>query len=905
MLARTRQFLKRLAIAAGIAGVLALLVAYVVIRGQATLTWSFGATDIELLRPGWLYLVCVAPYFWLVMGESLSDLSVLQQALSVTLRTVLVFGLALALCRPTTVSHNNRTASVLLVDVSESVSDKQLAAAQGYVDQAYADKKPDDKIFVVSFAGKPQLLRPKGSSKTPQALRHTHESKLTNVQAALQLAYGLYPPGYLPRAVVLSDGNQTTGDLVAEAYKAKQFGVKVSWNVFSRNRRKEIRAASLSFPGEIKVGAPFHLTAEIWSTHEEEVSVTLRQDDFPNPLEPRKKVKLQEGINRIRFKTEAKSSGFSNYKLTIQSPKGDAETANNVSVATVPVKGRPRVLFVEGAYNRQPSAAKYLKRALEKENIDVEVRGPRGVPSSVKEMQRYDLLLLSDVPATFLGLRQVAALERYVRDFGGGFIMAGGQDSFGSGGYQGTRIERLLPVRFESEKEVRQPRIALVLVIDRSGSMNGAKIEMAKESARATAEVLQPSDLISVIAFDNRPATIVRLQKASNRLRIATDIARLQSGGGTSILPALVEAHETLASADAKVKHVILLTDGQASYDGIASECDSMRRDLITVSTVGIGEADYNLLRMISERGEGRQHKAKDATDLPKIFLQETQQVQKSSLVEDVVYAHIVKRVEIIEGTGVEKAPYLKGYVSTKPKKMSEVVLISDRGEPLLARWRVGLGQVVAWTSDVKNRWATQWLSWPSYGKFWAQVVRGTMRHKQHESYDLTATVFDGRARVMVDAFSADDRFVNNLETVLKVIDPRDNKVKRTVPMEQTAAGRYEADFPVTRYGAYILKAVHQRDGKTVAESVGSVALPYPAEFLRSTPNEELLRQTAIITGGLNKPAPAKVFAVEKGESVAYHKDLWPYVLLIVAGFFLFDVYLRRIRLFGYRSMKF
>src|SRR5262249_36433295 len=176
------------------------------------------------------------------------------------------------------------------------------------------------------------------------------------------------------------------------------------------------------------------------------------------------------------------------------------------------------------------------------------------------------------------------------------------------------------------------------------------------------------------------------------------------------------------------------------------------------------------------------------------------------------------------------------GYVTTKPKDLSELVLVTERGDPLLARWRVGLGQVVAWTSDVKNRWLTEWLTWPGYGKFFAQLVRTTMRHQEHESYDLGAEIAHGRAHVVVAAVNRDDRFVNELDTTLEVIDPRDSKVKRTLPMDQSAAGRYEADFPIDRYGTYILRAVHRRGGQVVAESMGAVSLPNPAEYLRTTP---------------------------------------------------------------------
>ncbi len=548
--------------------------------------------------------------------------------------------------------------------------------------------------------------------------------------------------------------------------------------------------------------------------------------------------------------------------------------------------------------------ATYIQRALEHENMMVDVRGPSGLPSSAQELRKYDLVMVSDVPAHFMGMAQMNAIEHYVRDFGGGFLMAGGEDSFGSGGYQGTTIEKILPVRFDSEKSTEQATVAIMLVIDRSGSMQGAKIEAAKESARATAEVLSPNDLIGVIGFDSQPTTIVRVQKASNRMRISSDISRLTAGGGTNIYPALQEAYQTLQNVNAKVKHVILLSDGHAPEGGIAELCQEMVSSRITVSAVGIGDAQRSLLKMIVDNGQGRLYMTDNISSLPRIFMKETTEAKKSSLVEDRVYARIAKRVEMIEGTGVDKAPPLLGYVSTKPKPMGEVILISDLGEPLLARWRLGTGTTVAWTSDVKNRWSVEWIRWPGYPKFWAQLVRTAMRRKVYDSYDLSASVQGGVATVVVDAIDDEDRFVNELSTKLAIIDPKDGKTTRTIDMPQAAAGRYEASFDIDRYGSYLVKAIHQRNGKTVAESMGAVTLPYPEEFLRTSPNPKPLAHAAMVTHGVNDAAPAQLFEARE-TSVEYREDLWPWLLLLAMVALVLDTYFKRIRLFGYRTIEF
>ncbi len=566
---------------------------------------------IDFLSPAWFYLVALVPYFFVVRTQSLTDVSLAQQYIATGVRSLLVIGLALALARPVWSTTDDKVATVVLVDVSDSITDKQLAASRTYVDGFDRARRDQDRLYVVSFAERPRVVRRDDGG---QIQRHKGEGAGTNVQAAMQLAYGLYPDGYLPRMVIVSDGNQTGGDLLVESYRASDLGVRVSWKTFPPERRPEVRVLSLSLPDEIKVGQPFEVKAELWSTARpgSDPGAARRTSSPTAASRARRSSSRPAGAPGSR--SPARPSG------PATPPTGCAWSSRSATPSrpTTPRSWRRRSRAARACCTSRaaccatPSVASHLERALEHENIDVEVRGPRGLPASPKELEKFDLVLVSDVPAHFVGLAQMAALESYVRDLGGGLIMAGGEDSFGSGGYQGTRIEKIMPVRFDSEKQREQPHIALVLVMDRSGSMSGPKLDAAKESARATVEVLSPSDLIGVVVFDNTPTTLVRLQRASNRMRISTDISRLVAGGGTHIFPALQEAYQILQSANAKVKHVILLSDGQAPYDGIAELCQEMRASRITVSAVGIGDADRNLLQQITDNGEGRLYMTED-----------------------------------------------------------------------------------------------------------------------------------------------------------------------------------------------------------------------------------------------------------------------------------------------------
>ncbi|HVR21590.1 MAG TPA: glutamine amidotransferase, partial [Polyangiaceae bacterium] len=350
--------------------------------------------------------------------------------------------------------------------------------------------------------------------------------------------------------------------------------------------------------------------------------------------------------------------------------------------------------------------------------------------------------------------------------------------------------------------------------------------------------------------------------------------------------------------------------DGQSSDQGIRDLVQGMIASSITVTTVGLGEGvKQDLLRTIADAGGGRFHNVPDPNSLPKIFTRETEMISQQAAVDEWFPVEQVGSAEFLKGIAMGSAPLLHGYVATQLKPPpAQLVLQSDRGDPILARWRVGLGWAIAWTSDVKNHWAVDWLKWSGYPKFWGQLVREHMRVKRRRELDMKTEVVGSRVRATVDAFTADERFDDGVDSKLFVSPAGKPSERREVAMKQVAPGRYEADFELTGFGSYVLRAEHARrdaDGnrKPFATSAGRVSNPYPREYASFEPDIEKLTRAANVGGGTIDPSPSAVFD-PGGEKITYQKDLWSRFVLAAIVVFLLDLLVRRVRIFDRKAVS-
>ena len=895
-------------------GVLAFaLQRYVLSAPTEAFRWQRTGIKYELLEPRALAVVLLAPLLLYVLGKSLADLPWQQRVLSVLLRLAFMVLLGLGLSRLVRSDETHRVATVVLVDVSDSVADATLEKARAEVERLYRAKAEGDVLKLIAFAARPRAVPLEQDDKLvlPKAadLRWKDDPKGakaeagSNIQSALQLSYGLFPPGYLKRIVLLSDGLETEGSLLSEANHAKRFGARLYVQPFRDPPPGEVAVRALRLPDKVDIGQPFDVTAEVYASRATTAKARLYQGETLNGLDGVRDVTLKAGENEVKFKSVVRVGGEVTYALKLSDIGDDRFAQNNGMDVTLDVPGRPQVLYIEG----QPQRGSYLVSALSAQQFDVDLRPASAMPGSLREMERYDFMILSDVPREAVSDAAQDLIEKYVRDLGGGFLFAGGEAGYGLGGWGHSTLERLLPVRMDAERRKEMPGVAMALVIDRSGSMTGLPMEMAKAACRATVETLQGDDLIEVIAFDSTPQRYVKMQPARYRSRIQNDIARIQPGGGTEIFSSLDMAYQDLSVVQARKKHVVLLTDGQAPVQGIKDLATGMLAEAITVTTVGLGEGvNQELLRTVADAGGGRFHMVPDPNSLPKIFTRETELIAQQAAVEEWFPVQQVGNADFLKGVAISSAPLLHGYVTTQLKPSpAQLILQSERGEPILARWRAGLGWAVAWTSDVKNNWSVDWLRWSGFSKFWGQFVREHMRIKRRQELPMQLEMRENTVHAVVDAFTADERFDNQLESKLIVTGPATSKGKgerRDVAMRRTAPGRYEADLRLDDYGSFLLRAEHARiapDGslQPFASSFGHVSNPYPREYGRFEPDVELQARAAAAAGGSVDPEPARVFDPQ-GEKIVYYRPLWSRFVLAAIIVFLLDLLIRRVRLF-------
>ncbi|MDB4986937.1 MAG: hypothetical protein JWN04_2115 [Myxococcaceae bacterium] len=847
-------------------------------------------SDWHGLEPHALWGLMLLPWLAWVQARSRAGLSAPRRFASLALRGLTVCALALALARPVEHVRTHATSTVVLIDVSDSIDDAALEVARRYVDQLLA-QPGEQHVELVTFARVPRRLALPERGRAWSIARHP-DGSATDLERALSLSLGLLRGELVPQLVLFSDGRETHGTLARLLPSLLERGIRLYIETPHGAATAEVGVLELALPDTMRVGEPFRVTARVVASVPMRVRARLLQNSVANQPDAVRELALEAGETTLSFESVVRAAGRVLYRLELVPEGPDRFADNNQFERSVVVRGAPRVLYVE----RETTEAYALLDLLRAASFEVELRTPEQAPNSESELRDVDFYILSDVPAEALSRAAMTALGAYVSQ-GGGLLIAGGERAFGLGGYRGTALEALCAVGLETSARREQASLALILAIDKSGSMAGEKLERAKQAAVATAEQLPRDSYLGVIGFDTQPEQVVRLALAGPLDALARKVATLAASGGTAIFPALDAAYAALAGVRARVKHVVLLTDGQTEEESLSPLARSMRADGITLSTIGLGEEiNRGLLSELARLGSGRAYFTRDPSKVPRLFTEETQLVSRSLAREGHVRVERAAEAAFLKGVALEQAPALGGYVSTTARAApAQLILTSEQGEPLLARMPVGRGWSLAWTSDLKPRWAADWFSWRPLSRLVAQLVREHMRRDEPAALPIEASVHGDILHATLDVLDERARFVNGLTGSLEVTS--DRRSTRSTEFFQRAPGRYEAELALPSLGTYALNARLLRSSDPSAPpwlGSGSVSYSFPAEYRPPfEPDEAALMALASRTKG-GRLLPAGELQKRGGHTATRSVEHWPALAWGALLLFLLDVAVRR-----------
>lgn len=891
--------------------------------------------DLRLSEPLWLLvLVLAAPTVWAGL-RWLQAMSRLRAWSAISARALLLALIALMLAGAASVRRTDRLGVVIVVDASESVrrfamvpdgrggSRPALEVVSEWIARAAAARGPDDLLGVVSFDGRSIALAAPAARTPGEVGFDVSLSEGTDLEGALRFARALIPPGASGRIVLVSDGVETTGDAVraAEELAGGVAPTPVDVVPLAYSVQREAMVESVDAPPSAPEGAT--VTVRVTLRAESATRGTLRLLREGRELDVNgaeegsgRRIEFGPGRRVELFQVRLDDGRVHRFEAVFEPDAdargelaGDTLLANNRAEAFTVTPGKGAALVIDGVSDGDPSGAgSILAGTLRRAGIDVDVVAPGLAPGDLLALQAYDLVMLQNVAAEDLTPAAHALLADYVEELGGGLVMIGGPDSFGAGGWKGSALEPILPVNLDLPEQLITPSAAIVIVLDSSGSMGQRVLggtrtqqQIANEGAALALRSLDQQDLVGVIAFANSWKDVVPLGKNDDVEGATRRVLAIAPSGGTNLYPALAEAGRRLLEVDAQVKHVIVLSDGVAQGDPASGPAIAlrMRESGITVSTIAVGDgADTATLADIAYEGGGEFYRVVDPNVLPRIFLKETRVVRRPLIRESpFTPINLGSGSPLVLGLPSEM-PALGGLVLTQRREDPGVVnaLGAPGGEPLLAHWNVGLGQVGAFTSDA-HRWASAWIDWPGYVQMWTAIARSLSRPSGGQGYDFNAEIDGDELRVRLDATDRDGRPLDLLRVPGTVFGPDGSR--RAVQLSQVGPGEYEARVSAPGTGNYVVALTPRLGDQALSPVVGGVSRATGPELRRLRSDIGALQRIADVTGGraldLADPENAGLFDREGVRPSEASSPLWRLLLVWAIVVTLLDVGTRRV----------
>jgi hypothetical protein len=672
---------------------------------------AFHAPEWFLLIP----ILALAGWFW----RSLR--------LHSPLRAIILLLITLVLAEPRINRQQDALDLWVLLDRSESTEDlvdKNLPAWKRLLDDAKPTR--NDRLRMVNYAGEVAEFGADGAT-------FTGSRKLTRTGLGLQNVAALADEKKPSRVLVFTDG-YSTEPLTEAASQLEARGIPIDFRLIREETEDDYRVARLDFPERVQVGEPFLISVVVRGSKDQTLPLVLRRNGQKLTDTT---VDLVNGVGKVEFTDRIPLTGSFQYESEIL-PDQDAHPGNNRNSRWIEIAGGPRVILAT-RYTDDPMA-----KVLQSLDFSVEIVSDPGQlrPGMLAGARA---VIFNNVPAHEVPTDFQKSLDFYVREQGGGFLMAGGERSFGSGGYFQSELDPLLPVSMELKSEHRKLSVALAIVLDRSGSMtvqvqaggkSVSKMDLANSGAANAVDLLGPMDHVSILAVDSAPHVIVPLTQLGNRKNeIGARARKIQSsGGGIFVYEGLKAGWEQLKKANVGSRHLILFADANDSeepgdYKRLLAEITGEGGTVTVIGMGTKGDVDAKLLEDIAKLGNGRIYFADQPMDIPQVFAQETVTIARSAFIKDPVGAQATGRWTEVSPKPLEWPAQVDGYNLSyaRPDATVSLVTTDEYVAPLVSHARRGLGRTAAISFPIGGDHSESVRNWESYGDFIQTTTRWLM----------------------------------------------------------------------------------------------------------------------------------------------------------------------------------
>lgn len=800
--------------------------------------------SLEFARPHFLWLLLLLPVLWLRFGD--------RRLWVLLARTAILALVILTLADPQTTSQQSRQEErVFAYDVSRSMP----ASMRPWMESATKQLAPGNSDRIYTFGGAAIKSANLEAALTGDASASQPEK--TNLENLLTSMLAL-PPA--PRSVFLfTDGWETDGNVERLLPAAAAAGIKIYPMLpVERPAIANVAVTKVIAPSQGISGELLNLRVRLDNQNDRQVEgvLTLTRNGQPFKTD---RIKLQPGSQSLSYQANLTEGALTAYQasfVALDPAAADTLTSDNHALAWVNVRTKAKVLIVNGP----GVSGRYLDEIARRQGFEVVSHGADGAPAPTG----HKVVIFNNVARERFSAGYLASVERHVAD-GGAFVMLGTDASFSPIGFRQTPIERILPVEPKEPPKQPEKNRAVILVIDKSGSMrDDNRILYAKEAAKAVARQLKDIDLLGVVGFDDSPFVVVYLESMA-RLRgvIDSQIDRLRPGGQTYFLPALQEARRQLERSNASRKHVILLSDGvtRGSQGELVDLVGSMKNESkVTVSAVAISnEADVRIMKRVSQYGGGLFHHTIDPSTLPQIVLEQLQDKPRDEPPDNRPLVPVQSAgSELLAGFGAGNYPPVLGYMETEVKRGAQADLIiprDGRRAPLLASWRYGKGKSVAFTSDLEGRWTRNWVAWGGLLGFWGRILEWLSPGEQNliPLHEARVSVTGGQSILDLSVYedsSANSQFRFSLSG---------KNGKTDGMLTKLAPGHFQAILPATASGDYRIDLREERAAQRIAFPPVAYTLAFDrsSEVPRPEFNRRLLSRLAEGSGGeINPDSP-------------------------------------------------